>query len=597
MKKLPSNVFYLFILLLLAAPIIARSETEQAKALPSLFVYETNYTFDIAIPGQVIRHAFGLKNIGTATLKIVQIGVCCGAEVILSNDNLSVGETALLKVSFPLPDSLGVQSRTIVVESNDPDQPQKLLTITANVIAPVVLEPEVVSFGQLSRFDTFQKELTIRPNFQFSITNVECISAHFSASYQWDERRKAYRIKISTVPPLPAGGISALLRISTDQEVPHTITVPLVGSVIGNCFAIPSEITIPSSEHSRLAHRGVLRYRGTNGFKILDVESPSPEVRVKFRPDKNGYSFNVETLTTNLTQINGKTIVFHTENIDDQVLLPIRVLESAKVADSMIEASHHPDLVWDTDVKSVELNPGDQEVVYAFNFTNVRSSPITITNVHTSCGCTTAQLPALPWKIGAGEHGAIGVTVDTKGQVGKMVRTVTVETDNNTKQLTVTVITPDFPVSAGKSNNFNKAPSSQMVVKKVQTAASTFPPQDPDRGRSLQLARVDRQRIFQDDCSGCHVLAGEGKFGRELYGSICGVCHNSPRRAAIVPRLIFSKFPAKEGFWETWITFGKPDSLMPAFAKEEGGNLTRSQVNSLAKYLAEECSRMRASVK
>jgi mono/diheme cytochrome c family protein len=43
--------------------------------------------------------------------------------------------------------------------------------------------------------------------------------------------------------------------------------------------------------------------------------------------------------------------------------------------------------------------------------------------------------------------------------------------------------------------------------------------------------------------------------------------------------------PTSHEFWRTWITYGKPGSLMPAFATSQGGPLTDMQIASLASYL------------
>ena len=38
-------------------------------------------------------------------------------------------------------------------------------------------------------------------------------------------------------------------------------------------------------------------------------------------------------------------------------------------------------------------------------------------------------------------------------------------------------------------------------------------------------------------------------------------------------------------FWRTWIAYGRPHSLMPAFAVGEGGPLTEAQITSLSDYI------------
>src|SRR5258708_25820453 len=49
-------------------------------------------------------------------------------------------------------------------------------------------------------------------------------------------------------------------------------------------------------------------------------------------------------------------------------------------------------LKWETTEQSVKAKPGDHEMVATYRFTNTGTTPITIDNNHTSCGCTTAPL-------------------------------------------------------------------------------------------------------------------------------------------------------------------------------------------------------------
>ncbi len=53
----------------------------------------------------------------------------------------------------------------------------------------------------------------------------------------------------------------------------------------------------------------------------------------------------------------------------------------------------------------------------------------------------------------------------------------------------------------------------------------------------------------------------------------------------MVPDLSQIKTPTGPAFWTTWITYGKPGSLMPAFSTAQGGPLSDLQIASLAAYL------------
>lgn len=215
-------------------------------------------------------------------------------------------------------------------------------------------------------------------------------------------------------------------------------------------------------------------------------------------------------------------------------------------------------LAWDNLLQAVDAAADQAEAHFTFNFTNVSSEKIVIISVHPSCGCTTAQLPTLPWIVEAGTNGQIGVTVNLAGKTGTVFKTVNIVTDKGNLNLSVrTTILPP--------------------VVRLMT--------DADRAHALAAAKVDRQAVFKGDCVTCHVNPGVGKYGKALYDVSCGICHDGEHRASMVPDLHAIKTPTNEDFWRTWIMHGKPGSLMPAFSTAEGGPLNDVQIASLAAFL------------
>ena len=215
-------------------------------------------------------------------------------------------------------------------------------------------------------------------------------------------------------------------------------------------------------------------------------------------------------------------------------------------------------LAWDYLMQSADAAANQAEAHFTFNFTNISSGKIVILSVHPSCGCTTAQLPPMPWMIDAGTNEQIGITVNLAGKTGTLFKTVNVVTDKGylTLSVRITIAAPVVPTMT-----------------------------DADRARALEAAKVDRQAVFKGDCAACHVKPGVGKYGKALYDASCGICHEGEHRASMVADLHAIKTPTNEDFWRTWILHGKPGSLMPAFATAEGGPLNDAQIASLAAYL------------
>ena len=213
---------------------------------------------------------------------------------------------------------------------------------------------------------------------------------------------------------------------------------------------------------------------------------------------------------------------------------------------------------WDDLSKSTDADAGQEQAHFTFNFTNVSSGNVVILDVHPSCGCTTAQLPPVPWIIPPGTNAEIQLTVNVAGKMGTLFKTVNVSTDKGYK----------------------------MLMLKITMLPATIPTlSDADRMHGVEMAKADRQAVFKNDCITCHVKRGEGKYGKELFDADCAICHESEHRATMVPDLHNLKVPTSEPFWQTWIAHGKPGSFMPAFSQSDGGPLNDMQIASLAAYL------------
>lgn len=217
-------------------------------------------------------------------------------------------------------------------------------------------------------------------------------------------------------------------------------------------------------------------------------------------------------------------------------------------------------LAWDGASKTVDVNSDADSANFEFNFTNISPNEVVILSTHPSCHCTVAKMPATPWEIPAGTSGTLKASVDLNiaGHMGTLFKRVTVVTDKGSKELLLRV---------------NIHPVAMR------------PLSDSERQMGMAKAKMDRQAVFHNDCASCHAKNVNGLYGQALYDSVCGICHDSDHRATIVPDLGHLKVPTNQDFWRTWIAYGKPGSLMPAFSSAQGGPLTDMQVASLAAYL------------
>jgi mono/diheme cytochrome c family protein len=218
-------------------------------------------------------------------------------------------------------------------------------------------------------------------------------------------------------------------------------------------------------------------------------------------------------------------------------------------------------LSWDSLNKEFIAKPGDTAANFTFSLTNVSKTNVVINWVRPSCGCTVAKLPPTPWTLASGESGNIDLTVDLRNKYGVLSKYVSVDTSGGQKLLNLKITIPANPQLTG-------APAGADA-----------------RTRNMQMAMADRQSVFKGDCASCHATPTVGKKGEQLYAAACGVCHDAPHRATMVPDLRALKKATGADYWAQWVTNGKPGTLMPAFAKAQGGPLDQEQIKSLAEFL------------
>ena len=87
-----------------------------------------------------------------------------------------------------------------------------------------------------------------------------------------------------------------------------------------------------------------------------------------------------------------------------------------------------PSLVFESATQDMGLISKDRKVTTYFHFSNTGQADLTIAEIKTSCGCTSAQLTKRVY--GPGESGRIPVTVDPSRLSGKLTRSVTVLSDD-----------------------------------------------------------------------------------------------------------------------------------------------------------------------
>ncbi len=191
-------------------------------------------------------------------------------------------------------------------------------------------------------------------------------------------------------------------------------------------------------------------------------------------------------------------------------------------------------------------------VRHTFKVLNCGAAPLAIDRVLTSCGCT---VPTMKTKIIApGQSADLEVDLDTSLKTGKVTKNIEV---------------------------FSNDPDKPHAIIKVSVNV-----EDLHRG----LKPAEKAKIFLGKCGVCHWQRGLGLEGADLFKADCGMCHGDMGQGAIGPALVPRNYADKEIFNHARqvISYGSKRRItMPAFLTDAGGPLSRQEIDSIMKFLAE----------
>jgi cytochrome c2 len=147
-------------------------------------------------------------------------------------------------------------------------------------------------------------------------------------------------------------------------------------------------------------------------------------------------------------------------------------------------------------------------------------------------------------RLKPGEKGKVRLSIDIRGKLGTIYKTVGVNTnDPKTPKTTIAV---------------------RMTIK------------DP-----VHMKTYSASEIFSSGCKSCHVLQGTGKQGFDLFVTDCVMCHSAER---IAPSQRDMRGKPREQI-EKAIREGVKGTSMPGWDIKHGGPLKEEDIMSLIDYL------------
>jgi hypothetical protein len=155
---------------------------------------------------------FKYENKGDTPVHFKAVRPSCGCTTAaLPKNDVAPGEKGEITATFNIGDRTGLQTKTITVETDDPQHPQTILTLKANIAQLLELQPAFV-FWQAGE-DAKPKTILAKAGKGVTIKNVEVTSSSADFTAKVEPGSGAGEFKISVQPKDTAKPLNATLTI------------------------------------------------------------------------------------------------------------------------------------------------------------------------------------------------------------------------------------------------------------------------------------------------------------------------------------------------------------------------------------------------
>jgi|GEM_PF-866324 len=275
--------------------------------------------------------SFKFKNAGTARLVVQRATSSCGcAAPVLSEKELDPGEEAELNVELKSEMAEGPVVRSLMVKSNDPDEPIKKLKIEAKVVPRLPVKPKSVYFRKVRKSERPTASLEVGPPNVEGIRSVEVKSTTDQFTHKLqpvDGEKGRYRLDVSIADDAALGRNAGWIEFFLNGETEPCARVRVTAYLVGDIEVEPARLTFRGVQGVETDLRPLRVMSSTDRtFRVLGVNTDVPVLKTELVPIEKGKQYSViARLSPDAAagQVRGK-ITIRTDNAEQpEIVVPV----------------------------------------------------------------------------------------------------------------------------------------------------------------------------------------------------------------------------------------------------------------------------------
>lgn len=310
--------------------------TAGASAAPNLVFEEKDHDWGFIEQGKVATHTFRIANDGGDPLTILEVESSCECTVPkVSKNEILPGGRAQIDVTFDSKRFTGSVTKELTVRSNDPDEPETILRLYANIKPGILTEPSLVDLGLVPRGASRSATLriTAADGTPFKVLGTQAGLPFLGARVATPAGGGAaastsFTLEVTAAQGGQPGPFTDFIQIATDHPRTDTLQVTVKGE-IESLFQLTPERIAFGSQRAKKQKLGEVKivYRGEGAVKFTGAASSTPSLLAELKPSPGGREATLEVFLSGdakTGRLSG-TITISTD-AGAQPTIPVRVV-------------------------------------------------------------------------------------------------------------------------------------------------------------------------------------------------------------------------------------------------------------------------------
>jgi len=257
----------------------------QNESGPELIVPSKIIDAGTVSQGVIVDAVFDLVNEGDAKLTVKAVRPTCGCTVADFDREIAAGTTGHVTAKLDTKDFAGPVSKSILVMTDDPQNPTVTLVIKADIRPFVEILPRpLIRFNAVNHEPMSQTFIVAGadPKQHLKVTKIESSVPFIATSVRkldTDEMiqgksKDQYEITMSLTDQTPVGPVNAVLTVNTDVKEAPKVPVKVYGVVRALIHVTPTQVQFGSVESRTRPGRNLIVVNNrTDGTKVAVTDA------------------------------------------------------------------------------------------------------------------------------------------------------------------------------------------------------------------------------------------------------------------------------------------------------------------------------------